>query len=117
MPVVEITRDAKVISDEVVTSLVEALPPLVVQALRTPQAPITVKDVDIRVRTPGRFEVTVFDLQIIVSASYSDARNENLADRHGQLMEAVKKQGVLPAGVKAYVWLTLPPAKFGEFTV
>ena len=117
MPVVEITRDANVISDEVVTSLVEVLPPIVAEALRTPETPITVKDVDVRVRTPGRFEVTVFDLQIIVSASYSEARNETLGDRHRQLMEAVQAQGALPAGVKAYIWLTLPPAKFGEFTV
>ena len=116
MPVVEITRDASVISDKVVTSLVEVLAPLVAEALRTPQAPITVKDVDIRVRTPGRFEVTAFDLQIIISASYSEARNENLGERHRQLMEAVQTQGALPAGVKAYIWLTLPPAKFGEFT-
>jgi len=117
MPVVEITRDANVISDEVVTLLLGFLPGLVAQALHTPQTPITVQDVDVRVRTPGRFEVTAFDLQIIISASYSRERNENLADRHRQLMDAIRTQGVLPAGIKAYLWMTLPPAKFGEFPV
>ncbi len=117
MPLVEVTRDAEVISDEAVASLLEVLPGLVAEALNAPATPITVKDVDVRVRTPGRFEVTEFDLQIIVSASYSEERNENLADRHRQLSDAVQNQGALPAGVKAYIWLTLPPAKFGELTL
>ncbi len=117
MPLVEVTRDAQIISDVVVRSLLGVLPTIVAEALNAPGSPITVKDVDIRVRTPGRFEVTEFDLQIVVSASYSEERNENLAERHQQLMEAVKTQGALPVGIKAYIWLVLPPAKFGEFTV
>ena len=115
MPLVELTRDAKVVSDEAVTSLVRVLRPVVAEALRTPQTPITERDVDIRVRTHGRFEVTDFDLQVLVSASFTEERHRDLAERHDRIVAAVRARGGLSTGVRVYVWLTLPPAKFGEF--
>ena len=116
MPLVEATRDPAVLSDEITSSLVEALPSIVAEALTSTQVSITPKDVNIRVRVPGRFEVTEFDLQIIVSASFTADRQENLPERHQQLIDRVRDQDFLPAGIQAYIWLVLPTAKFGEFT-
>ena len=114
MPLVEVTRNPQIIPDQTLASLLKALRPLIANALSTSQQPTKLEDVDIRARTMGRFEISDFDLQIVVSASYSEERNKDLSDRHQMLLNGVKKLGILPSGIKAYVWLVLPPAKFGE---
>ena len=115
MPLVEVSRDPSLITNEIIPSLVDALPQIVVDALTSRERALTLGDVDVRVRDLGPFEKTQYGLQITVSASYSDSRHENLGERQSQIMENIRSLGVLPAGIKAYVWLVLPPAAYDEF--
>ncbi len=115
MPLVEVSRNPALITNEAIATLVDALPQIAVDALTTQERALTLGDVDVRVRDFGPFEKTQYGLQITVSASHSDSRHKNLGERQSQIMQNIRSLGLLPAGIKAYVWLVLPPAAYDEF--
>ena len=117
MPLVEISRDPKVVPDDLVQLLGHALRVMVAAALDTPEEEggcLSPNEVGVRVRDQHPLDVNALPLEIHVVANYYPARHANVDQRRAEIVENV--QELLPEGLvgsdQAFVWVLLVHASF-----
>ncbi len=114
MPVVLLCRSAKV-GDELLREVVAKLPAIVAEHLTVPEnhlTELTPADISIRVQD-SQFNVVEGDLDVLIIATKFEARILTGQLRTDDMAAAV--QGLLPPGMKGFVWVTLVDAFFSAF--
>lgn len=120
MPLVTLTRDPKVISDQVVRKLRFDLQRYVANLLQCEGGgELTADDIEIRVREPGPLDFNFVAFQVEVTASDLPDRRRNIQDRTQSLANLIADHPAMPKGVvntsSAFVWVMLVQAGFVLF--
>lgn len=118
MPLVDVARDPKKVSDEVLKILAKELPDIVARSLSVPGVPEAIlkpQDVEVRFRDFGPYDVHSQPLEIVVMANDYPARLESLRQRTENISEDIR---VLIWGANTrysfWVWVRLAPGEFVE---
>jgi len=116
MPLVLMSRDPKVIYDEVARKIAQQLPVIVAAALDTStedeRGRLTADDVEVYVQDSTELDVNTKPLEITIWASLYPAREKNLDERRAKIAEAVRV--IKPPEIKGFVWVLLQPGSFEE---
>ncbi len=112
MPLVLTKRNPfKVDSDEF-TKLNQALPKIVSDALGSAQGPLTSQEVDVWSSQSFTYEVTNYDVAIVIDAHNFQDRLDDLDKRRDKIMEEVRS--FVPKLCTISVWIRLMPTSWGE---
>jgi len=118
MPLVIMSRNPKVINDELAHEIAQQLPAIIANALDISEhdkdGTLTANDIEVYVRDSNKLDVNTKPLEITIWAGYYPARQENLDQRRAKIVEAVR--AIKPSEAKGFVWVLLQPwSSFGEF--
>lgn len=115
MPLVEVDRDPKVVTDEILKPLVDGLPEMVASTLTCDDADghLTPEDIKIRVRDFGPYDKHHYDVEVIILANFYPQRGKTLELRRRVICNEVKY--LLRSKVHGFVWVNLTDGSFGEF--
>lgn len=103
MPQNWVARDPKMIPDDLLVRLLDALQEVESQALGTRNYSIRKDDVLVDVHNFGRFDRHKRDLQITILAHPDSARKENLDERNDKIVRAL--QPLMPHGTTGFIWI------------
>ncbi len=124
MPLVVVTRNPQVISDESLPGLAAVLRNAVAVCLAVEEdgGSLTDDEIEVRFREPGPHDVNSLDLQIEIQANWFASRAANIDERVVYICEHVEDRwGEAPhdvdlfTGKRAFVWVCLMPAGFRMF--
>lgn len=117
MPLIQICRDPRLISDQEIKRITAGLAEIVAKALDVPELPegrLSAKDIEILVRDQHYLNVSSTPLCIIIHANDYPERRANLDERREKIIEGIKSLRKIPS-THGFVWLQLLPGSFGEF--
>lgn len=117
MPLVVVTRNPEIVTDEMLKPLAYKLQEIVVKNLEVLEkgGDLNVDQIEVRFREPGPHDINYSDLMIEVMANWFAERAENVQERSDWIGEDVKKAKLLPDnvfGTDNFVWIFLGEAGF-----